>query len=172
MIAIRQETPEEYDLVRHLHDCAFGQTTEGRLVEKLRQAEAEILSLVAVAENQVVGHLLFSTVNLETQGSLTVGMGLGPIAVLPDFQNQGIGSQLILEGLKQVQSRGYPFVIVLGHAHYYHRFGFVSASQFGLKCQWDNIPDEAFMALIFDQETMKQVEGVVKYQPAFDEVLY
>ena len=61
-----------------------------------------------------------------------------------------------------------PFVIVLGHPEYYPRFGFVPASGHGLQCQWDNVPDEAFMVLVFDESAMKGVSGVARYRSEFD----
>ena len=98
-------------------------------------------------------------------------MGLAPMAVMPDYQNQGIGSMLVNEGLSQLKEWGYPFVIVLGHPEYYPRFGFKPALLYGLKCQWEGVPDEAFMAVILNEEKMNGVAGVVRYRDEFNEVM-
>ena len=98
-------------------------------------------------------------------------MGLAPMAVMPDLQNQGIGTKLVSEGLKIIKERGYPLVIILGHPNYYPRLGFKPALLYGLKCQWEGVPDEAFMAIIFDQEKMKGVKGVAKYRDGFNDAM-
>jgi putative acetyltransferase len=99
-----------------------------------------------------------------------VGMGLAPMAVRPDRQRQGIGSQLVKRGLDLLRERGCPFVVVLGHPEYYPRFGFAPASLRGLSSPWDGIPDSAFMALILDAQAMAGVSGVARYREEFNEV--
>jgi len=96
-------------------------------------------------------------------------MGLAPMAIAPERQRQGIGSRLIEAGLKVLRQQACPFVIVLGHPEYYPRFGFVPASGHGLACQWEGVPDEAFMVLILDKAFMAGVSGVARYRDEFDE---
>ena len=98
-------------------------------------------------------------------------MGLAPMALLPECQNQGIGTQLVNEGLGILKRTECPFVIVLGHKNYYPRLGFKRASKYGLKSQWEGVPDEAFMVLILNESTMKDVSGVVRYRDEFDEAM-
>ena len=98
-------------------------------------------------------------------------MGLAPMAVLPDYQHQGIGSQLVTSGLEILRQRNCPYVVVLGHPEYYPRFGFVPASRHGIVCQWEGVPDGAFMVLIFDEAIMSGVSGVVRYRDEFEEAL-
>jgi putative acetyltransferase len=171
MIKVRIEQPEDMDAVRLVNDQAFGQPDEGRIVDKLRKYCKGILSLVAILNNQIVGHILFSPATIETQGSVIEGMGLAPMAVLPEFQNRGIGSELVTEGLRHIKNMKCPFVIVLGHDQYYPRFGFQTASTHGLKSQWDGVPDEAFMVLILNESAMKDVSGVVRYREEFSEAM-
>jgi putative acetyltransferase len=171
MVEVRIEQPDDMDAVRLVNDLAFGQPDEGRIVDKLRKSCQEIISLVAVSNNQIVGHILFSPATIDTQGSVLEGTGLAPMAVLPEFQNQGIGSELVAEGLRIIKGRKYPFVIVLGHDTYYPRFGFQTGSKHGLQSQWDGVPDEAFMVLILNESTMQDVSGVVKYRDEFSEAL-
>lgn len=171
MIAISEETQKDYDAVRTVHDQAFGQPDEGRIVDTLRASCDEILSLVAISENMIIGHIFFSPVTIETPTGLVTGMGLAPMAVLPEFQKQGIGTMLVHEGLRILKEQSCPFVIVLGHAKYYPRFGFERASKYGLQCQWKGVPDEAFMVLILDESVMKGVSGIARYGSEFDEAM-
>ncbi|MDH4204015.1 MAG: N-acetyltransferase [Desulfobacteraceae bacterium] len=171
MVEVRFERPIDIDEVRLLNDKAFGQLLEGRIVDNLRKSCNRILSLVAISKNKVVGHIMFSPVTIETQEGVIEGMGLAPMAVLPELQNQGIGSILVKEGLRIIRNTPCPFVIVLGHEKYYPRFGFQRASKYGLKSQWKGIPDEAFMAMILKDSVMKGVSGIVRYRDEFDEAM-
>jgi putative acetyltransferase len=148
---------------------AFAQTAEADLIERLRRACTDSLSLVAV-EGEVVGHILFTPVAVEGAGRRVVGMGLGPMAVTPDRQRRGIGSQLVGRGLDLLRERGCPFVVVVGHPEYYPRFGFETASGHGLASQWEGVPDTAFMVLILDEPAMAGVSGVAEYGEEFSEV--
>ncbi len=169
MIKIREERTEDYDSVRIINDLAFGTSEEGRIVDKLRKACQEIISLVAVSGEKIVGHILFSPA--EIKDTNIIGMGLAPMAVLPDFQKQGVGSVLVKEGLRRIKKTDCPFIIVLGHEQYYPRFGFEQASKYGLKSQWEGVPDEAFMAMILDKTVMAGVSGVASYRDEFDEAM-
>ncbi|HMC11216.1 MAG TPA: N-acetyltransferase [Pirellulaceae bacterium] len=169
MITIRAERPEDSAQVRYVNELAFGQPVEADLVERLRRAATDSLSLVA-EDDGVVGHILFTPVVVESAGRQVVGMGLAPMAVLPDRQRQGIGSQLVRRGLDIVRERGCPFVVVVGHPEYYPRFGFEPASRQGLASQWEGVPDAAFMVLVLDEQAMAGVSGVAKYREEFNEV--
>jgi putative acetyltransferase len=168
VITIRPERPEDASRIRHVNELAFGQPAEADLVERLRQACTDLLSLVA-ADDAVVGHILFTSVVVESEGRAVLGMGLAPMAVLPDRQRQGIGSQLVRRGLDFLRERGCPFVVVVGHPEYYPRFGFEPASLHGLASQWEGVPDAAFMVLILDVHAMVGVSGVAKYRDEFNE---
>ncbi len=168
MITIRPERPEDASRVRHINELAFGQPAEADLVERLRQACTDSLSLVA-EDDAVVGHILFTSVVVESAGRQVLGMGLAPMAVLPDHQRQGIGSQLVRRGLDILRERGCPFVVVVGHPEYYPRFGFEPASMHGLASQWESVPAAAFMVLVLDVHAMAGVSGVAKYREEFNE---
>ncbi len=94
-------------------------------------------------------------------------MGLAPMAVLPERQRQGIGYRLVEAGLRILRKQDCPFVIFLGHPGFYPRFGFVPASQYGLTCQWEGVPDAVVMVLVFDEAAMAGVTGVARYRDEF-----
>jgi len=171
MTHIRLEEPEDIPSVRIINERAFEQPVEADIVDKLRLSCPEALSLVAVDDGDVVGHIFFTPATVDGKSGTIEGMGLAPMAVLPERQRQGIGSSLVRHGLDIVRERGFPFVIVLGHPEYYPRFGFEPASRYGLKSQWEGVPDEAFMILIFDKQTMAGVSGVARYRDEFDEAM-
>lgn len=168
MITIRAEAAEDISSVRRVNEQAFGRTEEADLVDRLRAAARPYISLVAVSGAQVVGHIFFSPVTLEGKDDDSSMMGLAPMAVLPEYQNQGIGSQLVREGLKECQRAGCSAVVVLGHPEYYPRFGFVPASRKGLRCEYP-VPDEAFMVTELKPDALS-VGGLVKYHREFGAV--
>ena len=169
MIAIRLEKAEDASRIRQVNELAFGEPTEAILVDRLRQSCSEALSLVA-EDDFVVGHILFTPVEVDRAGRRFRGMGLAPMAVVPDRQREGIGTQLVREGLRVLRERACPYVVVIGHPEYYPRFGFESASARGLSCQWEGVPEEAFMILVLDAEAMNGAAGVVRYRDEFSEV--
>jgi putative acetyltransferase len=163
VIAIRDEQPGDLAAIRAVNDAAFDQPLEGRIVDALRAHGVAQLSLVAVVDGRVVGHILFSPV---TSAAGVDGLGLGPMAVAPEHQRRGVGGALIDAGLSRLRAAGCPFVVVLGHHEYYTRFGFVPASRHGLRCEWD-VPDESFMVHVIDPGATAAAAGLVQYRPEF-----
>ena len=145
MTTIRPERLHDVAAVRAVNEAAFGQATEAAIVDSIRAACPECVSLVATDMGQIVGHILLSPVSTSCESGSSPGMALGPMAVVPERQRQGIGSQLVQAAVAALRERSCPFIIVLGHPEYYPRFGFQPASQYGLACQWDGIPDNVFM---------------------------
>ena len=168
LITIRPQTPEDATAIRQVNEEAFGGTVEADLVERLHSRQAFTLSLVATGEDGVVGHILFSPVTIESERVSFTAVGLGPMAVLPAFQGRGIGSQLVRAGLEGCQRLGHEIVVVLGHPDYYLRFGFVPASTYGIRCEYE-VPDEAFMVMELRKRVLAGRSGMVKYQPEFNE---
>lgn len=170
MRMIRPEQPADAAAVRAVHEHAFGRPAEADLVERLRAHCSDFISLVMEADRQVIGHLLFTPVELATaDGRSLTGLGLAPVAVLPTHQNQGLGTVLIETGLLEVQSAGWPYVVVLGHPDYYPRFGFVPALSTGVRCEYA-VPPEAFLLLAFEDAALRGLEGTVRYRPEFAEL--
>ncbi|MEW5757437.1 MAG: N-acetyltransferase [Pseudomonadota bacterium] len=166
---IRAERAQDINAIREVSERAFGQSLEGRLVDPLRSNGGVMLSLVAVIEDRVVGHILYSPVSLISGNEIIMGAGLGQMAVLPEFHGQGIGGRLIEAGTQRLRGMGCPFVVVVGHPEYCPRFGFQPAAGYGIKCGWE-VPDDVFMVLILDQSKMKDVAGLAKYREEFSAV--
>jgi putative acetyltransferase len=161
--------PDDVPAVRLVNEAAFGRAAEADLVDALRDRGTATLSLVAVLQDRVVGHILFSPVTIESGGEVTASLGLGPMAVLPSNQRQGIGCLLVRTGIEDCRRAGHGAVVVLGHPEYYPRFGFVPASRLGLA--WEHpAPDEAFMALELRDGAVPRPSGIVRYQPEFGRV--
>lgn len=168
-IIIREECADDVEAIREVNEKAFGQSEESQIIETLRLNAGVLLSLVATLKDKVIGHILYSPVSISTNGGEIIGAGLGPMAVLPEYQHQGIGSKLIENGNKILQESGFPFIVVLGHPEYYPRFGFKPASTYAIKCEWD-VPDDVFMILVNDQSTLEGVSGLAKYRQEFSNV--
>ena len=117
----------------------------------------------------VVGHILLSPIRIEASCGSVPALALAPMAVLPEFQRQGIGSELVSAGLDAARLGGHRIVIVVGHVDYYPRFGFTLAGKFGLSVSFP-VPDQAFMARELVPGSLDGVSGPVRYPPAFDEV--
>jgi putative acetyltransferase len=169
MPTIRIETPEDFPDVRRVNETAFGRPNEAALVDALRTVAHPYVSLVAIEDQQVVGHIFFSPVSIETDGPVPQAMGLAPMAVLPEYQRRGIGSLLVRDGLQECQRLGYDVVVVLGHPEFYPRFGFGRASDKGLRCEYQ-VPDEAFMVSELRPGALNGIRGLVRYHEVFGNV--
>ena len=161
---VRDEQPCDQQQVRDVNEAAFGRSDEAGLIDRLRAEQAVLLSLVAESEGQIIGHILFSRMTIETAEGPISAVSLAPMAVLPDHQGRQIGSELVRRGLARLRERGERIVIVLGHEHYYPRFGFSSEKSRRLSSPF---PPEAFMALELSDNALLGVRGAVRYPSAF-----
>ncbi|MFN8417486.1 MAG: N-acetyltransferase [Cytophagaceae bacterium] len=170
---IRQESVHDYAEVYELNRLAFEQDGEAKLVDALRKNSDVFipeLSIVAVMNNAIVGHILFTKIKIqEEQGATYESLALAPMAVLPEFQKQGIGTQLVQNGLNMAKQLNYPSVIVLGHNHYYPKFGFEPAAKWNIKAPF-NVPSHFFMALELKLDSLKNISGTVIYPKEFEGV--
>ena len=163
-IIIRQEQNTDYEIVFELIENAFnGQTysdgSEGELVYRLRQSKSfePRLSLVAEDEGLLVGHILFTPIQLINNDSIISSLALAPVAVSPEYQRKGIGSQLINEGHRIARELGYQSIIVMGHPNYYPYFGYQPTVNWGIRSPFD-VPPEYFMALELTPDSLKNVK--------------
>ena len=167
MITIRNEQPGDEAQIYQVNYQAFERKQEAEVVNALRTSCPEGVSLVAEEDGKLVGHILFTPTIIESEGKSIVGTGLAPVAVLPKYQGKGIGSALVRAGLEEMRAVGEPFVVVVGHPGFYPRFGFERASKYGILCEYDQVPDEAFMMVVYDEEKLKGLNGVAKERPEF-----
>ncbi|MED1863829.1 N-acetyltransferase [Fictibacillus nanhaiensis] len=171
-IELTQDYKKSEEVVRSAFESeAFSDKKEHILVNRIRKTEAFVPELSLVAENEeqeIIGHVLLSKVKIVNDEQVIQSLALAPVSVVPEYQNKGIGSQLIKAALTSAKNLGYQSVIVLGHQDYYPKFGFKRASTWGIKAPFD-VSDEVFMAIELHEDSLADVNGVVHYSEAFSE---
>ena len=175
MTKIRPEGPEDFPAIRELilqvFSEAFGSgLDEAKLVEDLRSTDAYVpaLSLVAVHEDEIVGHVMFSEVHIISRGERIAALALAPLGVRKQYRRQGIGAGLVRQGLAAGQQMGYRAVFVQGSPTCYGRFGFVPASSRGLTTPFPNTPDPGNMVLELGDGSLSEISGPVEYPGAWE----
>jgi putative acetyltransferase len=163
-MTIRAETAADYDSVRRVNRLAFDGDVEAALVDALRAGGHVLVSLAAEEDGEVVGHILFSRMRIHTANGGLEAASLAPVAVLPAWQNRGIGSALVRAGLEACRGQGERIAVVLGHAHYYPRFGF--SAELARRLHGD-YSGESWMALELVPGALDGVEGAVEYADPF-----
>jgi putative acetyltransferase len=169
MYFIRPEIKDDVEGVRLLLEKTFGRPQEADLVDTLRERGLITLSMVAHIEEQIVGYIAFSPVELESNSSMVKILGLAPLAILPPYQRQEIGSKLVETALAECQKMEYQGIVVLGAPEFYNRFGFRQASLYQLYSSFD-VPAEFFMVKELLNGSLSGHTGVVNYQPEFNNV--
>ncbi len=162
---IEPERPEDFGSIRELTVTAFdGRTEEADLVEALRTGRDMLLALVARSAEEVVGHVAFSRLMVEDPTGETGAVGLAPIAVRPDLQNQGLGARLIEAGCSELLALGESVVLVVGSPSYYTRFGFsVEAAE-----RYPSAYSGPYFMARFLQDPAMSPRGKVTYPEAFE----
>lgn len=169
MITVRQERSSDQAGVRAVHLGAFETPMEADLVDALRSEVPGYLGFVACDGDAVVGHVVFTPITVA--GAPARAMTLAPLAVLPARQREGIGSTLTRAGLEHLRAAACALVVLVGHASYYPRFGFVPASRFGLVCPWPDVPDDVWLAAVLDPAGVPANGGAVGVARAFPAVV-
>lgn len=189
-VCLRPEKPGDISRVRDINELAFEGRVQADLIDALRAAGGVTLSVVAVLggrhaagesaapadrsqmcggeviDGEVVGHALFTPVTVTMENKETSLLGLGPVAVLPLRQHQGVGTLMIAGCLEHLRASGHKGVVVVGEPGYYRRFGFIPAARWGLRWEMD-VPEEDFMAMELTPGVLAGVSGVVRYRPEF-----
>lgn len=161
---IRQEGRTDYRKIRELTDGAFGSTEESQLIDKLRTAGKVLLSLVAEEEGDVIGHVLFSRIQIDADGTSMPVVALAPMCVSSVHQRKGVGGALIQQGLRILRQKGENAVFVLGHKSYYPKFGFSSDLAKHFQCEYAG---DHFFALELQPGWMEGKSGTVVYPDEF-----
>jgi putative acetyltransferase len=161
---IRDEVPaDREDVHRALRD-AFGRADEAELVVRLRDDDVITVALVAEVDGQIAGHIVLSRLATQVDGRPVEAAALAPLAVRAERQRCGIGSRLVATAIADARRAGIAAVIVLGHPHYYERFGFSAALAEKLASP---VAGPAFMALELAPDALSGMRGSVTYPPAF-----
>ena len=167
-VQIRPETEADRTAVFGINAAVFPTDAEARLVDSLRASADPLVSLVAVEDEDVVGHIMFTPVTLAPFDDLRL-MGLAPMAVSPSVQRTGIGTELVKAGLQRCGELGVGAVAVLGHPEYYPRFGFLPSTQWGIKSEYD-VPEDGFMLFELSADYLRDRHGIISYHKAFADV--
>ena len=167
MRVVREEIPEDCEAIKNLNYLAFGGNDEAEIVDRLRSAGLVAVSLVAIENEKIVGHIMFSLLPIETEQRIIGAAALAPMAVHPKYQRQGIGSALVRQGLELCRERGKSIVVVVGHPGYYPRFGFSAELAKNLHGPFSG---EAWMALKLRKGALDNVTGTVRYPEAFGDL--
>lgn len=166
MTQIRSEVVDDVRAISVVHRTAFPTLAEAKLVEELRLHGNLVISLVCVESSQVLGHIAFSPVRIAgTKPCSASGLGLGPVAVLPEHQGKGIAGRLVISGLVEARKIGCGYVVVIGDPSYYRRFRFEPASRWNLRDEFGG--SEAFQAQELVSGSLTNCEGLVKYADEF-----
>ncbi len=168
-ITITHEARNYFDEIRTINDKAFHQSQEATLIESLRKLDGFIpeLSLIAFDEDKAIGHILFFPIYIKAKNQKYPTLSLAPMAVLPDYQNKGVGGGLIRHGLVIAKDLGFDSVLVLGHPNYYPKFGFEKASQWNITCPWE-VPDEAWMATELTEGALEGNAGMAVFPKEYE----
>ena len=154
---LREELPSDRDLIRAVHLASFPSGDEADLVDALRQDGDSVISLVALEDEHIAGHVLFSRMAEPARA-----LGLAPVAVLPTFRRRGIAAGLIEAGLERAHLQGWELVFVLGDPAYYRRFGFDARQAEGFASPYAGVH---FMARALATGALQ--DGKAEYARAF-----
>ncbi|MGB1252830.1 MAG: GNAT family N-acetyltransferase [Candidatus Promineifilaceae bacterium] len=167
MFSIRPETPADITQIRQVTLDAFRQVGEANLVDALRTNGTALFSLVATQAERVVGHIMVSPVTIVDGDETWTAVAIAPVAVTPQLQKMGVGSQLVPAALDACRKAGHPLVFLLGHPSYYPRFGFVPAQPHGIKLPFE-VSVAAFMVIELQAGALQNKRGMLHYAPEFD----
>jgi putative acetyltransferase len=168
-VTIRAARPADAAEIHRVHALAFGRQGEADLVAALVGAGCDTVSLVAVADDAVCGHVLLSPVRIASDVAEWAALGLAPLGVLPRCQRRGIGSRLVREVLAAAAALAEAVVVVLGEPAFYGRFGFEPARSHGLGCEYPGA-DDAFQVIELVPGALRGRSGLVRYRPEFARV--
>ena len=158
---IRESSESDlYDVLR-VESQAFGGDEESELVNDLLHDSSAmpLLSLIALNDERVIGHILFTQARLADTDDQISAVILAPLAVVPEEQGKGVGGQLIREGLRLLSDLGIELVFVLGHPEYYQRHEFRPASALGFDAPYP-IPEECANAWMVQELRLGVIDSV------------
>ncbi len=172
-IFIRKEKATDHHAVfdviaKAFKEEALSDQQEPYLVERLRRSKAFIpeLSIVALFEEKIIAHILLSKIIIKQGNKTHISLALAPVSVLPQYQSMGIGSRLIKEAHIKAKALGYTSIVLVGHAAYYPRFGYLQAASFGIRFPFE-VPIENGFVKELVKDALQGVSGMVEYPKEF-----
>ncbi|MFB0527562.1 MAG: GNAT family N-acetyltransferase [bacterium] len=160
---IRNENESDIEDITNIHDQAFNGPDEGKIVKDLRKNNNLTISLIAEVNKKIVGHIAYSPIYNKNEE--IIGIGLAPVAVLPAYQKQGVGSNLINKGNEMALLKGFKKIFVLGDPEYYCRFGFESAKNYNYFSDFD--PEGKHFMILGKQLERESEKTFVNYCKEF-----
>lgn len=142
---------------------------EHLVLHQLRESNSyvEELDLIAIYEGEIIGHVISTKAHvIDTENKEHEVLCVGPIAILPEFQNKGIGTKLLDFSISVAGKLGYTGMILFGNPDYYHRFGFRNAQEFGITTK-EGLNFEPFMVLVLQENGMEEINGKFYEAKAF-----
>ena len=175
-IIIKQEENTELPVICNLIEAAFANMQESdhqehHLVDRLHKSDTYIpeLSLVAKTDQEeIVGYILLTKAEIVSESEVHTSLAVAPLAVLPEYQNRGIGGMLLKEAHKRAAALGYGTAVLLGHKDYYPRFGYRKAEDYGIKFPFD-VPSEYCQVIELIPNALEGINGIVRYPAVFFE---
>jgi len=166
-ILIRREYSSDVEYIHQLNQSVFGDESEAVLVDRLRDADSLVLSMVAEIDGRIIGHICFSPAVIEQADESYPALAMAPMSIASDIQHQGLGSMLVNAALEHLRQEHHKIVVVLGHPGFYGKLGFKPAAEFSI--HWDHdVPDEAFMVYPLTDDALDNVSGTVHFRPEFE----
>ena len=165
---LRFEKKEDIKGIHSVHVESFETDQEAKLVDDLRLGDLDLISLVAEENQKIIGHLLFSPVFLDSNIKIKM-MGLAPLAILPTYQNRGIGTLLVRKGLDVCVQKKIQSIVVLGDPKFYSRFGFESSVNYSIRSDF-NVNPEVFQIKELEKGIFQGFAGIVKYHDRFNQL--
>lgn len=165
---IRTERENDYNAIDEIHNSAFGHDVESALIRRLRKAESfnKEFSLVAEQDGEVIGHILFTPITVESPAKSSPAIILAPLAVLKEYRGVGAGTALVAEGIKRTREAGFTLMLVYGHRFYEKKFGFTLAHEKGI-FRPNPMPGAVVRMLPLTEGGADGVMGVIKYPKEF-----
>lgn len=167
-LILRGERSTDFNDIYEINKLAFGREDEAKLINALRKTRNYVkgFSIVAVQEDKIVGHAIFTHAAIMNHGKRFNCLALGPMAVHPEQQRKGIGKKLVEEGILRAKENNFKAIVVLGHSEYYPQFGFIPASTKKIRTRF-SVPDENFMVMELNPNALKGITGLAEYAKEF-----
>jgi putative acetyltransferase len=167
-LILRGERDTDFNDIYEINKQAFGREDEAKLINALRKTRNYVkgFSIVALQDDKIVGHAIFTHAAIMNQGKRFNCLALGPMAVLPELQRKGIGKKLVEEGILRAKENNFKAIVVIGHSEYYPKFGFIPASTKKIRSRF-NVPDENFMVIELNPNALKGITGLAEYAKEF-----